>query len=172
MDTLFGLPAHPLLVHIPIVLLPLAAVGVVLMVIKPLWNQRLRWIVLALAAAGTFGAVLAASAGESLEGRIRRVDGGDAARRWHRHAELGDTARNVALLFLGLVAVYVLVPWWMERRARSGEARSSTMNRWVTIGIAVLALAGAAASFITIVYAGHTGSKSVWDNYVGDSSGG
>jgi uncharacterized membrane protein len=59
MDTLFGLPAHPLLVHIPIVLLPLAAIGVIVMLIKPAWHRRYRWIVLAMGIVGALGAAFA-----------------------------------------------------------------------------------------------------------------
>ncbi len=55
MDTLFGLPAHPLLVHIPIVLLPLAAIGVIVMLIKPEWHRRYRWVVLAMGVVGALG---------------------------------------------------------------------------------------------------------------------
>jgi deazaflavin-dependent oxidoreductase (nitroreductase family) len=65
MDTLFGLPAHPFLVHIPIVLLPVAAIGVIAMVIKPAWHRRYRWIVLGTGVAGAIGATLAAQAARS-----------------------------------------------------------------------------------------------------------
>lgn len=164
MDTLFGLPAHPLLVHIPIVLLPLAAVGVVVMAIRQSWLRQFRWVVLALGAAGTFGAVLAASAGESLEHRITSVEGRAAASSWQHHAELGDTARTVAIVFLVLLAAYVLGTWWMER--------TSSTRRWLSIGLTVLALGGAVASVYTVVQAGHTGSKSVWEDYMKDKSSG
>src|SRR5689334_6984120 len=110
MNTIFGLPAHPLLVHIPVVLLPLAAIGVVFMTIKQSWHQRFRWAVLAIGAVGTIGAVLAANAGESLEHRIEAVDGREAARAWRDHVEQGDTARTFALLFGGALIVFVLVP--------------------------------------------------------------
>jgi hypothetical protein len=42
-DTISGLPAHPLLVHIPVVLLPLAALGVVGMALRSSWHRRYRW---------------------------------------------------------------------------------------------------------------------------------
>lgn len=176
MDKIFGLPAHPLLVHIPIVLLPLAAVGVVVMAIRPAWHERYRWVVLALGAAGTIGAVLAASAGERLESRIIAVEGRDAASSWERHAELGETARNVALLFLVLLACYVLIPWWLERRAAatpvaSPSALATPRLRWVRPVIAALAIVGAAASVVTVVRAGHTGSESVWQDYVEQTGG-
>ncbi len=45
MDELFGLPAHPLLVHAAVVLVPLAAIGVVLIAFWPAARARLgsRW---------------------------------------------------------------------------------------------------------------------------------
>src|ERR1700709_2795450 len=124
MDKLFGLPAHPFLVHIPVVLLPLAAVGVVVMAIKPSWHQRYRWAVLSICAVGTIGVVLAASAGEELERRIINVEGEAAAASWERHAQLGETARNFGLVFFVIVLAFSLVPWWLERR-RAVDATST-----------------------------------------------
>src|SRR4051794_9915389 len=42
LDSLFGLPAHPLLVHIPVVLIPLGALGAVLM-LWPRLRHALGW---------------------------------------------------------------------------------------------------------------------------------
>lgn len=192
MDKLFGLPAHPFLVHIPIVLLPLAGIGTVAIAVRRSWYYTYRWIVLALAVIGTAGAVLAASAGEELAGRIVAVLGDQAARSWQDHADLGETARNVALAYLILLAAFVLVPWLMHRRspvigedrppeasatstasttsATSKTAARSTGPRWLRPLLAGLAVVGAAGSVVTVIQAGHTGSRSVWQAYV-DGSG-
>jgi len=174
MDTLFGLPAHPLLVHIPIVLLPLAAVGVVVMLIKPAWHRRYRWVVLAMGTAGALGAAFAAQAGEALGSRVNAVEGRQAANRWRHHAELGDTSRTVALVFLVVLVVFVFLPWWQERRtSQAGPDGSAPDRRLVVLTLAVSALTvlAAIATVVTIVQAGHTGSKSVWDAYVRDNGG-
>ena len=42
-ETLFGLPAHPLIVHVPIVLVPLSAVGAVLMC-WPFLRAKIGWV--------------------------------------------------------------------------------------------------------------------------------
>ena len=174
MDTLFGLPAHPLLVHVPIVLLPLAAIGVVVMLIRPSWHRRYRWVVLGLGVAGALGATLAAQAGEELENRVIAVEGREAAGRWHHHAELGDTSRNVALLFLVVLLVFVFLPWWQERRInqvdQDGMAPGRSL-RVLAISVSVLAVLTSVGTVVTIVQAGHTGSKSVWDSYVHDTGG-
>ncbi len=183
MDTLFGLPAHPLLVHIPIVLLPLAAIGVVVMLIRPAWQRRYRWVVLGMGIAGALGATLAAQAGEELETRIVAVEGREAAASWEHHAELGDTARNFALLFMVVLIVFVFVPWWLERKASRSAAPSTSGEqaetkpatkgnmRFVTIAVSALAVLAAVGTVITIVDAGHTGSQSVWEDYVNKTGG-
>ena len=170
MDTLFGLPAHPLLVHIPIVLLPLAALGVCVLVVHPAWQPTIRWLVLGLAVVGAFGAVLAASAGEQLGLRIVTVEGRAAGRTWQHHAQLGDTARNFSLVFLVSLAAFVVVPLWLERRSSTQTAKPHTNQvRWIRWGLAALAVITAFASVLTIVQAGHTGSSVVWEKYMTDT---
>ncbi len=178
MDKLFGLPAHPFLVHIPIVLLPLAAIGTVAIVARRKWYLAYRWVVLAIAVVGTGGAVLASSAGEELEGRIVAIEGPQAASGWEHHAELGETARNIALVYVVLLAAYVIIPWLLERR-RATPARGRVDARrlrawrpgWLRPVLASLALIGGVASMVTIVQAGHTGSKSVWEETVKPGNG-
>ena len=174
--SIFGLPAHPLLVHIPVVLLPLCAVGVVVMAIKRSWHERFRWAVLAVGTVGAIGAVFAASAGESFEEQIESVEGREAARAWHEHAEQGETARTFALLFLSALVAFVVVPWWLERRNRRDvaaepvtDSSSTSLVRALRIGAAALALLAGAASVVTIVQAGHSGADAVWEDL--DSGG-
>jgi uncharacterized membrane protein len=172
-DTIFGFPAHPLLVHIPVVLLPLAAVGVVVMAIRQAWYLRYRWAVLAVTAAGAIGAVFAAEAGDSLEERLRRAGEQNT---WEDHAGAGETARTVALVFLVAVAAYVLIPWIAERLGRGSAAGRSVgaaaaespptrrLPRWVLPVLAVVTLAAGAASVVTVIDAGHSGAKSAWSD--------
>ena len=44
MDTFAGLPAHPLLVHAPVVLVPVVALLVILMIVRPQWLERFGWL--------------------------------------------------------------------------------------------------------------------------------
>ena len=45
MDKISGLPAHPLLVHIPVVLVPLAVLGTIVIAVSRKMRDRLGWIV-------------------------------------------------------------------------------------------------------------------------------
>lgn len=176
MDTISGIPSHPLFVHIPAVLLPLAALGVIVMLIRPAWHRRYRWAVLTVGVLGAIGAVMAANAGESLEHTLRAAGEQNT---WQDHAEAGELARTVALVFVSLLAAYVLIPWFLERRASTtapaagiegGEQASSTAApKWLMPLLSVLVLVGAAGSVWTVIEAGHSGAKSVWSE---DGDGG
>lgn len=162
MRSFFGIPSHPLFVHIPTVLLPLAAIGVVLMVIRPIWHERYRWAVLAIGFVGTVGAILAAGAGEDLADKITAKEGAAAAAGWEDHAEAGETARLFAIIFFLLLAAYILIPWFIERRRAKGDPSAMTLPQWASIGLVVLVLAGSVGSVVTVILAGHNGAKAVW----------
>ena len=55
-DKLFGLPAHPLLVHVPVVLVPLAALMAIAFAIRPAWLDRFGWWLVAVSGVGAVGA--------------------------------------------------------------------------------------------------------------------
>lgn len=184
MEKLFGLPAHPLIVHIPVAMLPLAAVGVGVMLLRRAWYERYKWAVLGVGAIGTVGAFIATSSGEGLESLIRKAEGQEAVRAVHEHAEAGEMARNLAVLFFVALAAYVLVPWFLERRAASGHRTASTVGAAASEVAAspseprflrplLMAFVGLTAivSMITIIDAGHSGADKAWEDLSETSQG-
>jgi uncharacterized membrane protein len=150
-ESFFGVPAHPLLVHLPVVCIPLATIGALALALRPQWRRPYGLVVIALAALGAFGAQLATGSGEALEEGRRVRDLGD-------HAELGEIARNMAFVLLGLVVVmYVLDRWHDHERLRK-------VPYWVTPVVAVLTVLGAVGATASVVAAGHTGAKAVWED--------
>src|SRR5262245_50891152 len=162
MDHINGLPMHPLIVHIPVAMLPLAFVGVVAMIIKRAWYERYRWAVLLVAGIGTLGAILAASTGEALEADVRQRDGVAAARAIHDHAEAGALARPVAILFFIALAAWVIIPWYLERRSPNVDAEHAAPARrynWLRPALMAVTAVMATASMITVYEAGHSGAS-------------
>jgi uncharacterized membrane protein len=171
METIFGVPAHPFFVHIPVVMIPLAAVGVLVMVIRQSWWERYKWATLVVAGVGMIGAIVAAGTGEELEEAVENT----ASRQLLRtHVEAGEVSRTVSIVFfLVLFAAVVVVPWLVRRRfpAASADTKGSARTpRWlhgvVSIALVVTALGASWAMYD----AGHSGAKSVWsDVKVGES---
>ncbi|MCB0957256.1 MAG: DUF2231 domain-containing protein [Ilumatobacteraceae bacterium] len=164
LSTLFGLPAHPLLVHIPVVLVPLAAVIAVVFAIRADWLDRFGWMLVAVSGVGAIGAVLAAGSGEELEHSVKR----SAA--LADHAEMGDAARAVSLVFFLVVVAVVGLRWFARRRATAAEASSADNGFWGFVRsragavlMAVLLVVSAGAATYTVVAAGHQGAKVTWE---------
>jgi hypothetical protein len=154
-DNINGLPVHPLVVHAVVVLLPLAALGVVVLAIRPSWRGRFGLLVVLIAALATAAVPLATDSGESLERRV-----GDPG----RHAELGDQLIWFALPLL----VAALALFWLHRRSVAGTSGDPTGTRRtsgrgaVGVVVAVLAVAIAAANVVQIYRIGDSGAKAVW----------
>jgi uncharacterized membrane protein len=149
--TIAGLPAHPLLVHLAVVLVPIAAVAFVALMWRPAWRQQYGWLIAAMAVAGGVGAFLAAQSGEALEDTLRQVTGtrvklGD-------HPDNGDTAEILALLF----AATTVAMWSVERWGQRWSLPAWTPRAVYIVG--AIAAVGAAA---TMVIAGDSGARLVW----------
>ena len=166
-NNLFGLPAHPLLVHAPIVLVPLCFVAAIFMAVKPEWRRRFGIPTAVLAVVAAISVQLAEGSGEALEERVRE------SKLVEQHADIAELAKPFVFLFaLALVAVVV----WdvVQRRKASGAAtagnevdtaapaRSAKASKLVSAAMVVTVLLGGVATY-EIVQTGHSGAKAVWD---------
>ena len=151
MNTFFGLPAHPLFVHLPVVLVPLGFIGALFMIARPAWWQRLAWPTVVVTAAGTLGAIMAANSGEALEEAVRDRSVRNLV---HEHVEAGDMARAAAIVFFIVMVVAVFGPRFVKAVA--------TRKWWRPVVALAIVVSGAFASW-SMYDAGHSGAKSVWN---------
>ncbi|WP_329168206.1 hypothetical protein OG204_30185 [Streptomyces sp. NBC_01387] len=159
-----GLPAHVLLVHFVVVLVPLTALALVVTSVWPAWIRRLGPALPILALVTLISVPLATHAGEWLE---KHTDSDALVR---KHTELGDGLLPWAI---GLFAVAVAL-WWLGRRAttRSSDAedsgRSVAVALSVPVRVAAIALSVliAAGSVVQVYRIGDSGAKAAWhDGY-------
>ncbi len=171
LEKLFGLPAHPLLVHLPVVLIPLSGIIAIVFAFKSAWLDRYGWHLVVLSFVGAIGGVFAAGSGEGLEA-IQRRAGETASAAAEDHFELGETARNMGLLFFLIVFAVVAVRWYARKQAaKDGGAESvwSKVNtKGAAIAMAALLVLSAGAATYSISKAGHQGAKLVWEEEGGD----
>jgi len=145
-----GLPGHVLLVHVLVVLAPLAALLEIACALWPAVRRgQLVWFTLILAIVTTVATPITTHAGEWLYD-LRR----NPAPVLREHAERGDTMIyfSVALLVvaIALVALHVV-----ERRTDQRRALTNMI-------VAVLALAVGVSSIIQIYRIGDAGARSAW----------
>jgi hypothetical protein len=151
-NTFFGLPAHPLFVHLPVVLIPLGFVGALFMVARPSWWQRLAWPTVVVTALGTLGAIMAANSGEALEDAVRDRSVRDLVR---EHVEAGDMARGAAIVFFVVLVVSVFGPRFVK---------ALVAKKWWRPLVVVAVVASGAFASLAMYDAGHSGAKSVWND--------
>jgi hypothetical protein len=176
MTTVNGLPAHILLVHLIVVLLPLAALLLVGSTVWPAARRRLAGPNALLSVVVVALVPITTDAGEWLE---RRVASTALVR---AHTELGDTAIYVAIP----VAVLAVLVWWRERESQapqrnpdlepvenngSTKVETRTVVRRtflaptstvVTVILTALSIVAAVAAAYVIYRIGDSGAQAAW----------
>lgn len=156
LDTVAGLPVHPLVVHVVVVLLPLATLGLIAVIAVPRWRGAFGWLTMGGLTVGALATVAATSSGEALADRVGEPD---------RHADLGETLEIVALVLLAAAWIWFL----LERRNASRGARSLLgSGLQIVAGLAVLVLAVGALVLTGLV--GHSGAQAVWEGRIGSTT--
>jgi hypothetical protein len=172
LDTIFGLPVHPLIVHATTVVVPAAALAVLLAAVWPRFRRWAGWMPLALSVGAVVLTPLSTESGESLEHRVE-------------HSDLIETHSQLAegllpwVIGLAVAAALLLVVARRERHshttppadgspaARTDEARARTVvPRPVPLAGAVLGLVAALGTSVQVVRIGHSGAQAAWSDSV------
>lgn len=156
-EELFGLPAHPLIVHAAVVLLPLAAIATLACAAAPGLRRHYAPITLAVVLAATVAVGLAQGSGEALEEQV------DETELVEEHTEQGETVLPWAIA-LSVVAAAVTALPLLQRRRPTIPARALT-----AAAVALALVAGAGATW-TVIDVGHSGAKATWDDVNSQSS--
>lgn len=154
--TLDGIPLHPLVIHAVVVLLPLAALGAILVAARPVWRRTYGIPVLLLAVVGVGSVPVATLTGEQLRNSLRPTPA------IALHEGRATTLLPYAIAFLVLLAVAVIQGIRDDRTAAgSGGAAVATSSRIVTGAAVLAALAGIVVTGL-VIWIGHSGASAVW----------
>jgi hypothetical protein len=168
MNTINGLPAHVLLVHAIVVLIPLSAFLLILTAVWPAARRRFAGPNALLAIGALVMIPITTQAGGWLERRV------PPSALVERHTNLGDTA----LWFSLPVTLLAIAVWWRTREASARSATSGRSRRAylapgsarVTVLIAVLSVVAAGLAAVDIYLIGDSGAQASWDGRVSATS--
>lgn len=148
--TVVGLPAHPLLVHAVVVLIPLAALGAVALAARPGWSRPYGLLVAAGALAGAVAATLAKFAGDQLEAAIEITPAFEPVIAEH-----------------GRLGLYAMIAAWPFAVLAIGAAALGRRPRGAPRTVGALSAVAGLVALVAVVLAGHTGSAAVWGAVAG-----
>jgi hypothetical protein len=155
---IFGVPAHPLVVHGVVVLLPLSSIAFVALCWRPQWREMYLFPIALLSLGAALSAFLAKVTGEALSETVK-----EAGKRVGDHPEQGDTAFVLAVVFAGLVLLtFVLDRFGPYLRDRLGVSSSLRLPVTDVVAAYLLTLPFAIAAVVAVVIAGHSGAALVW----------
>ena len=153
-DTVLGLPVHALVVHATVVIVPLAALSVLLAGVWPRFRHWAGWGPAALAVVALVLTPISTSSGEELEHRV----GHSALIEDHSH--LAD----MLIWWTVPLAAVAAVAWFLHRR---GTFRS---RRSLSVVMGVLAVVVGLGTLVQVVLIGHSGAKAAWGDVASSSS--
>ena len=140
-STFNGLPLHPLVVHAVVVLLPLSALGAIVVAVVPRWSPTYGPLVWAGAFVSAGAAWVAQESGEALAAKVGVPP---------IHMEYGEKVKFAAALLF----VLVFILWWMDRRT----APRSLVGKLLAAAVVIVAVGSIAITFL----AGDSGAQAVW----------
>lgn len=160
-DKINGLPAHILLVHAVVVLVPLAALLAVVAVAWPAARRKLGVLLPIAALVGLIFVPLATQAGEWLQEHVKETA------LVEKHTQLGDGLSVWALLLFVLAAALWLLDAAPARNWRLPRLFGTTAARAV---ISTLLVAVAVVSVVQVYRIGDSGAKAAWHGQVSSTA--
>jgi hypothetical protein len=144
-------------VHVPVVLIPLVALGAIAMACSARVRDRYGWLVLVLAVVAGVSTQLAIGSGQALRDSVPR------SAELRHHTEIAESIRPLILL-LFLVALGIML---FDRRARgawpfSRPGSPSSMNGFARAGVIALTVIVAVGTNVRLFQIGDSGAKATW----------
>lgn len=171
LDKINGLPAHVLLIHVVVVLIPLAAAMLVASAVWPAARAKLGFLTPAVALVALIMVPITTNAGEWLQDHLPNGIGHSNPKIRH-HAALGHDLLPWAIgIFVMAAVVWILhrrfaFGWRPAPRASADATAGGTTTRalpvWVTAVVAVLALVAAVGGVVMLYRIGDSGAQAVW----------
>lgn len=157
-DTISGLPVHPLVVHVAVIVLPLSALAFVAIVLVRRLRRSYGWLTLLGLFAGTAAAVAAKESGEALATRV-----GTPA----THASYGDLLPLIGAVLAIVALVWVVMQRQSARRAAgAGASGEPARDSGAVKVLGAVGIVAAGATLVMTVLVGHSGAEAVWGNRI------
>jgi uncharacterized membrane protein len=160
-----GLPAHPLFVHVPVILIPTTIVAALIFTARPPWLARYGIALAVVSIAAMSSVFITMQAGAALRGQLNLQ--GSAA---HLISEHSQAAHILAIVYVAFTAVVILT--FAAQRISGGSPTGLSLvdrpfaSRSMFAMLRVLLVALSLAAGFMVFRTGDLGAKAVWQGRV------
>ena len=169
-DRINGLPAHALIIHAAVVLIPLLAVGAIVYAVVPGLRRHLRVVVGVFALAAPASVIAAVLSGNAFRTN-KNLQSPQLQAKISTHHDFGVNAMwfTIGLAVAALLLVFLVAPAYRRRSYRGNDdslpspSGGSPVVLQVVLAVLVVGLSG-----VTLYYvykAGDLGAHMVWSGY-------
>jgi hypothetical protein len=160
-----GLPAHPLFIHVPVILIPLSVLGSLTLVIKRGWWERYGVLLASVAVVAMASVFLAMGAGEALRTALHLSGSFGPAALIARHASAADKLRITYIVFTAVVLLALAAHRIAAGKPTGLVALDKTLGTPSAVLVLRVALVLLAIGNAYMVWkVGDLGAKAVWEN--------
>lgn len=145
--TVLGLPAHPLVVHAVVVLVPLAALSGIVVAVWPRARDRYAPLALGVATLALLAIPVATGTGEGLEHMVHR------SALVEQHTHMADGLLPFVIVLWVALAVLVADKWLAKRLS---------WHRIAGVAAAVVVVLAAVGSGVQVARIGDSGARAAW----------
>jgi cytochrome b involved in lipid metabolism len=154
MDLISGLPIHPLINHAVAVLVPLSAIGALLVIFVKRFRTTYSPLVLIAVISGAVSAFVAGQSGEALSERVGLPNA---------HAVQGERLWKLTLVFAVLFTIWFVINNYQV----VAEKVAKVLQKSFVVLIPIVAVASLGLTFVV----GHSGAEATWKNRIAQSEG-
>jgi cytochrome b involved in lipid metabolism len=148
-DLITGLPIHPLISHAVVVLVPLAAVGALILTFRTTWRATYSPLVLIATLLSLMSAYIATQSGEALSSRVGLPNS---------HSTLGERLALAVLIFSITFSI-----WFAIERSKSLRTKIPKLLQQL---VKALVPVTAIMSLTLTVLVGHSGAEATWKSRI------
>jgi cytochrome b involved in lipid metabolism len=154
MDLFNGLPIHPLINHAVAVLVPLSAIGAILVIFIKKFRTTYSPLVLIAVISGAVSAFVAGQSGEALSERVGLPNA---------HSVQGERLWKLTIVFAILFTIWFVINNYQV----AAEKSRNILQKSFLVLIPIVAV----ASFGMTIAVGHSGAEATWKNRIAQTQG-
>jgi hypothetical protein len=167
-NTILGIPAHPLIIHVAVIFIPLLVLGAIVYAAWPPFHAKISWAVLAVAIIAPLAGLAAKLSGQDLKSQLieKKLTSPQGLKLIAQHESYGNKTFWLTVALAVLTLALLAFNWRSGRVSSAGAAGdgagAAASSNALRIGSTVVMVVVGAILGYYVFRTGDTGAHIVW----------